>query len=63
MRYMTLIYTSPGSQGGHEKSEEGNLRDELSNKVIISLPDLQNSLLDFQRRIVGKIRKGKKKKN
>jgi hypothetical protein len=40
MPYMTLIYTPPGSQGGHEKSEEGNLRDELPNKMIISLLDL-----------------------
>jgi len=59
MPYVTLIYAPPGSQGGHEKSEEGNLRDELPNKVIISLLDLQNSLLDIPHRIVGKIRNKK----
>jgi hypothetical protein len=47
MPYMTLMYTPPGSQGGHEKSEEGNLRDELPNKVIISLLDLKIPSLTF----------------
>jgi hypothetical protein len=51
---MTFIHTPPDSQRGHEKSEEGNLHDELPNKVIISVMDLQNSVLDILSWIVGK---------
>jgi hypothetical protein len=61
MQYVTLTCTTPGTQGGHEKSEEGNLRDELPNKVIISLLELQSSLLDIPRRNFGKIKNNKNK--
>jgi hypothetical protein len=58
---MTLIYTPPGSQGGHGMSEGGNLSDDLPNKVMVSLLDLQNSLFDIPRQIFGKIRNKKNK--
>ena len=53
--------TIPGSQGGHENSEERNPRDEIPNNVIISLLELQSSLLEIPRRNFGKIKNKKNK--